>query len=525
MVSSGISNRRYLLLAVLFIFLTVLISGAMAVYVLSDSDIHETHMLALAAIQIDRAYGEDVDWDRLLDAGMEGMFEQLDRFSGYLDPGRFERVHEEFAGAYVGIGVNVIKHDDGLMVMSVRENGPAAEVGLLSGDIIIEVDSIKLSGLGAEAATDLLRGEEGTEVGVITYRPVSEDTLYMQITRSRMDLIHIPFAGFTPDSAIYVRLLGFDAGAARDLEKALDSLLGSEDIDATSIILDLRGNPGGLFTEAYHTANLFLEEGQFIVGTKGRLRWNDQSFHSTGNDLPGGLPLAVIVDGGSASSAEIVAGALKQLARATLIGDTTFGKGLVQGFAPLTEGGALSLTISRYYLHGNVFLNEFDTVLNDVGHGLVPDHIIKFTEYDPFPRAVEYSLLLNRFANQHQDEIIASSGEFGLDDNWVDRFEDFAHQEGFEYQSPVTHSAERLLEIARMRQVPSVVLEAAERIAEKARLDDTRQFSQYTRYIAMRLKQIAFARKYDVYTAYAKAIVPERPDIQLAGQILTEKSR
>jgi carboxyl-terminal processing protease len=504
-------------------FLIVLICGAMAVFVLSDSDLHHALRFARVSVEIDELYQREVDWDRLFNAAMDGMFEQLDRYSGYLEPRLFSRIHEEMSGSYTGIGISVIGHDNGLMVMSVRENGPAAEYGLLSGDIIIECDNATLQGMSVVAASELLRGPEDSKVAITVFRPVSQDTLRMEITRRQIDLVHIPYAGFTPDSCVYVRLLDFDAGASRDLRAALDSLLDNEKATAHGIILDLRGNPGGLFSEAYETANLFLEKGRFIVGTRGRSRWNEEKHHSTGRDVTAGLPLAIIVDGGSASSAEIVAGSLQQLGRAFLVGDTTFGKGLVQGFSRYPDGSALRLTISRYYLQGDVYLNTLDSTLDDIGHGLAPDYPVRFVEREAFPRALEISLLMYRFANQYQEEIINASDGFGLDDTWVDRLEEFAREEQFAYVSAVTDMAEALAEIARVEDARPASVDLAEKFVQQAQRADRSMFHQYRQYIKTRLKQIVYERKFGSYTAYAKAIVPERPEIQLASGLLRKQ--
>ncbi len=519
---SSLSERRQLLYSALFMVIIVLLTGSMGIYVLADRDMQCAVRFARVIMEIDRLYQREVDWSRLFDIAMESMFAKLDRYSGYYKPGQFSRINEELSGKYTGIGVSVIRHEDGLLIMSVRENGPAAEVGLLSGDIIITADNTSLGALDVETAVGLLRGPEGSEIALEVWRPASGDTLHSTVTRRIIDLEHIPYAGFTPDSIVYIRLLDFDAGASFDLEMALDSLLHKQDVYPRGIILDLRGNPGGLFHEAYQSANLFLDEGRFIVGTKGRSRWSEEKHYSSGEDITGGLPLAVIVDGGSASSAEIMAGALKQLGRAVLVGDTTFGKGLVQGFTRFFDGSALRLTVSRYYLEGNVFLNEFDSTLNDVGHGLAPDYVVSFVEHEYFPQQLEHSLLMHRFANQNQEAIIEASDHFSLDDVWVRRFADFARAEGFEYQSPVTRSAEFVAEVARIEPSGPRFRAAVGRLLRKSRREDSHQFEHYAGYIKMRLKELALERKCGTYAAYNRAIVPQRPDILFTARLLRD---
>ena len=512
------SIRNELLYSVSIFIVLLLLAGGMAIYVFSDPAIRQANVLPTAAYRLKQIYGEELNWDSLIVDARNAMIDRLDRYSDYMAPEEFAYMDEELSGAYGGIGVTIINHDSGLLVMSVREGGPADQVGMLTGDIITQADSISLANLSATESSALLRGEAGTEVMVSIYRPSTNDTLEMTVTRERVDLLHVPFAGYTPDSVIYIRLLDFQSGASTDIESALDSLL--EMGDPRGIILDLRSNPGGLFVEAFRTANLFLEDGQLIVGTDARSAWEENKYYSSGDDVTGGLPMAVIVDRGSASSSEIVAGALGQLDRAIIVGDTTFGKGLVQGFSRFPDGGGLRLTISRYYLSGDFYLNEFDSVLNDTGHGIPPDVYFDFVELDEFPRELERSLLLQEFAHQNEEAIIQSSAQFGLPDVWVRRFRDFARQQGFDYTSSRTEAATELVELAALENYPEPAIRKAEQILKFSKQRDAEQFDDYSGFIKRRLRQIAWERRFGTYQAYRDVIVPYRPDIQLAADLL-----
>ena len=516
----SLAQRSPLVVSVFLLCLIVLVGGGAGVYVLSDPGLSDAINLMRVATVIDRVYEHNVSWNRLIDAGMQEMFSRLDPYSGYMDPRRWSRMHEELSGSYTGIGVTVMPHDDGLLIMSVREDGPAAAAGILSGDVVVGVDSTTLHGLDILQATDILRGTENTEVTLTVYRPVDEDTISIRITRQKIDFVHIPFAGFTPDTVIYIRLLDFDAGASRDLKTALDSLLVRPGVIPLGVILDLRDNPGGLFSEAYQTASLFLEKDQFIVGTDGRSRWNEERHFSSGPDITKGLPLVIIVDRGSASSSEIFAGSLSQLDRAVLIGDTTYGKGLVQGFSWLYDGSALRLTVSRYYLADSLYLNEFDSTLTEIGHGLVPDYLFRFPDQEPFVRALERSLLLSQFAARYQDEIIAQTDQFDLDDSWVSRFMEYAGGEGFTFRSSTTEQAETFADLAALEEASPTIRQLAKDIAANSRRIDFDQFGEYGDYIKRRLKQIALERRFGSYLAYQRAIVPSRPDIRFATELL-----
>jgi carboxyl-terminal processing protease len=520
MTRPSLAHRSPLIVSVFLLCLIVLVAGSAGVYVLSDPGLSDAINLTRVATVIDQVYEHNVDWNRLIDAGMREMFSHLDPYSGYMDQRRWSRMHEELSGSYTGIGVTVTSHDEGLLIISVREDGPAAAAGILSGDVVVGVDSTTLHGLDIVQATDILRGAENTEVTLTVYRPVDGDTISVRVRRQKIDFVHIPFAGFTPDTVIYIRLLDFDAGASVDLRAALDSLLARPGVKPVGVILDLCDNPGGLFSEAYQTANLFLEKDQFIVGTDGRSRWNEERHFSSGPDITKGLPLAIIVDRGSASASEILAGSLSQLGRAVLVGDTTFGKGLVQGFSRLYDGSALRLTVSRYYLPDSLYLNEFDSTLTEIGHGLVPDYLFRSQDQEPFARALERSLLLPQFAARNQDEIVAQTDQFDLDDSWVNRFKEYAESEGFTFRSSTTEQAETFADLAALEETSPKIRQLAKDLAANSRRIDQDQFTLFGDYIKRRLKQVALERRFGSYFAYLKAIVPSRPDILFATGLL-----
>jgi C-terminal peptidase prc len=513
-------GRRSLLVSAFLAVLIVLLTGGMAVYVVADRGLRAAIDLAATVVKIRQAYPVQADGRRMIEAAREAMIERLDRYSAYLQPEQFSRIHEELSGAYSGIGVTVVRHHQGLLIISVRESGPAAARGLLSGDIIVSADSISLGGLNPEEAINLLRGPEGSSVRIGLFRQATLDTVTVDISRRKIDLLHIPYAGWTIDSVIYVRLLDFEAGAADALKAALDSLLAPDRPRPHGLILDLRGNPGGLLSEACRVADLFLEADRLIVGTEGRSRWQNEAFYSGGRDETGGLPLAVLIDRGSASAAEIVAGALRQLERAVLVGDTTFGKGLVQAFTRFTDGSALRLTVSRYYLPGGLYLNALDTVLHDEGDGLAPDHCVRFEERQEFPRFLENSLLLVQFAGRHQDEIISRSQGTDLSEAWVERFMDFAHEKGLLYRSTETAAAELLHDLAVLEGEDRRVLDATRALMLAAQSEDLSRPQQFGAYIKSRLKQIAIERRFGTYRAYSDVITRDRPDIRYAASLL-----
>ncbi len=515
-------NRIDLLVSLLMIVLVIGVTGGMGIYVLSDPGIRAASRLIVAAHAIEEYAVDPVNGERMIQTARDSMFSLLDRFSGYVDRQEFDQMREEMSGGYGGIGVTIIPHEDGLQIMSVREGGPAGKVGLLTGDILIGTDSVSFAKLGPGEASRYLRGEPGTTTNVRVFRPLTGDTTMVALMRERVPLVHVPFAGFTANDVMYIRVLDFDAGTADDIRSAVDSLQNVLGKEAVGVILDLRGNPGGLFAEAYRAANIFLDAGQFIVGTDGRSRWNEETHRSMHRDLTGGLPIAIIVNRGSASAAEIVAGALQQAGRAFLVGDTTFGKGLVQGFFGFPDGDGMRLTVSRYYFDNGVYLNRFDSTLVDTGDGLVPDHYYAYPELDPFVRSLENSLLLQEFAYRYMEDIL------GEDDlcNYGPILSSFAHHittSGFVYSTPTTEAAEDLVYMARLEEAPPRILQLADRLLQRSQAEDRRLLFDHADYIALRLRQIAYEREYGTTRTYQDVLLPNRGDIRFAEELLLRR--
>ncbi len=518
--AAGLSSRRTIIQTITLVFLLVILCGGLGIYVLSDKSVRAAYSLAESAAEIDRAYPGQINWDDAFRRSVDGMTSILDRYSYYMTGSEFGRLDEEFHGEYVGIGVSVVRDPLGLLVMSVRENGPADESGILAGDIIITISDTSLRAYDAQRSIKLLRGKEGSTVPIQIFRPVTHDTLTLNVTRKKLDLVHVPFAGLTPDSMVYIRLLDFEGGASDDVSAAIDSLIVKKAARPHGIILDLRSNPGGLFNEAFQTADLFLDKGKLIVGTESRSRWKTEEYFATGDDATGGLPMVVLVDRGTASAAEIVSGALQKNQRAILVGDTTFGKGLVQGFSRFQEGDGLRLTISRYYVEGKTYLNEVDSIVHDIGTGLPPDSVFRSPEREPFPLALERSFLLGKFAQQYEDEILSRDTVLTVTPGLVAQFEKFAGQNGFVYHSELTSAAALVADVSRLDGAGRVSDSIADFLLQSAQRRDLRLFEQYADYIEFRLAQLACERKYGVYQSYARVVVRYRPDIRYASYLL-----
>ena len=513
-------HRRYAIWVLILFVAIVLFVGLASVYVISDKSTRYLRNFTASLELIGLLYPESYNTGKLTTMAREAVFEELDRYSGYLEPEELRHVTEEFTGSYGGIGITVVPHGKGLMIMSVRENGPAGRAGIRTGDIILQADSVKLEDMSPYRATFLLRGEEGTPVNVLIARNHFKDTLEYNLRRERFKLIHIPFAGITENGNLYIRILDFEAGLTADLLNVLDSLYLKKPDSVTGVIIDLRGNPGGLLGEAVAASDLFLDKGYVIAGVSGRSRWQAREYRSSGHDVLSGLPLAVLINRGSASAAEIMAGALKYAGRAFLVGDTTFGKGLIQEFRSLFDGSGIRLTTARYYFEGGIFINDPDLPEIDDAVGIPPDYYIELTEDEAFPVDLESSLLMRDFAVDNKDEILAYSPFTEASPAWLDSFLSYADQKGFRFESEFTELALFVRDEIVYRNYSDETFAAIDRICRISEEDDRAQPERHRDYIKNRLYQIALEVEFGSAESYRTVVLPYRRDIVLTEKLL-----
>lgn len=292
---------------------------------------------------IESHYVDEVQTSTLIDHAVEGMVSRLDEHSRWLDERAYREMREDTEGKYQGVGVEVREESEGLRVLRALPGGPAARAGVLAGDLITHASGSPLRARSATEASSLLRGPRGTSV-VLTIQRIGEpEPLTVPTVRDRIDLVPVESSLIGTDIA-YLRLISFQENAARDLEQHLRRHL---DQGATAVVLDLRDNPGGLLDQAVAVADLFLQDGP-IVTTRGRAE-AEHTISATPSGYGPALPLVILVNKGSASASEVVAGALQDTGRATIIGAPTYGKGTVQTLLPTRTGSALKLTIARYY--------------------------------------------------------------------------------------------------------------------------------------------------------------------------------
>ena len=310
-------------------------------------------------------YVEEIDTKKVLDGAVRGLLYSLDPHSSYLKPEEFSELQEETQGSFSGIGIEITIENNTLIVISPIEGTPAERAGLKAKDVIVEIDGVKTDDMGADEAIKRLRGPKGTPVKISIYR---EGTTGLQVLTLTRDVIptHSVKAHFLTPGIAYARISTFQSNTTDDFKKALAEMNSKQTI--TGLILDLRNNPGGLLNEAVNIADVFLASGT-IVSTKGRTAEQNMVFpaHTSGDEAK--YPLVVLVNEGSASASEIVAGALQAHKRGIIVGTQTFGKGSVQTIIPLPDGAGLRMTTARYYTPDNKSIQAL---------GITPDVEVPF---------------------------------------------------------------------------------------------------------------------------------------------------
>jgi carboxyl-terminal processing protease len=328
----------------------------------TDLPWQDARTLADVLERVKHEYVNPVDDHQLLQAAIRGMVSSLDPYSAYLDGEEYDEVKISSSGQYSGVGIEVSMEDDEVVVVSPFEGSPAAAAGIRTGDVIATIDGIPVNTTTLADTIGRMRGKEGTSVRIGILREGSAEPLQFTLKRSRVDL-HSVKSELLESGMGYVRISQFSETTADDMDAALKDLRKRNAAPLKGLVLDLRNNPGGVLEAAVSVSDTFLDSG-VIVSAKGRTPESKFEMDATPGDALNGAPIVVLINGGSASAAEIVAGALKDNHRAKLMGRTTFGKGSVQTVIPLAGDRAIKLTTSLYYTPSGVSINH---------RGIAPD--------------------------------------------------------------------------------------------------------------------------------------------------------
>ena len=304
--------------------------------------------------KINNEYVDEVDQSEIMDSAINGLLQSLDPYSGYMDPKIFEEMQTETKGEFGGLGIEVSMEAGVVKVISPIDDTPASRAGIKSGDYIVKVDNVQIQGKTLMEAVNLMRGPVDTNVEITIRRKGLKKAKNFTIRREIIEIQSV-FSKFIDNKVGYLRLRAFNENSSNQLKKEIKKL--EKEKNLVGYIFDLRNNPGGLLSQAVKISDFFLDDGE-IVSTRGRKNRDNRKFFAKKGDQISGKPLLVLINNGSASASEIVAGALQDHKRAILLGEKTYGKGSVQSIIPLANRGAIRLTISKYYLPSGESISE-----------------------------------------------------------------------------------------------------------------------------------------------------------------------
>ena len=321
----------------------------------SENDIYKKiDLFGEVLDKINKEYVDEIDQSESMDAAIDGLLQSLDPYSGYMSPKTFDEMQTDTSGEFGGLGIEVTMESGVVKVISPIDDTPASKAGIKAGDYIVKIDNTQVQGKSLTEAVDLMRGPVGSSIELTIRRRGEKKALIFEVTREIIEIKSVK-ADLLDKNIGYLRLTSFNENSAQQIEKEIKKLEKNKNIKA--YILDLRNNPGGLLSQAITISDFFLENGE-IVSTKSRKSSENRKWFAKKGDITNGKTLIVLINYGSASASEIVAGALKDHKRAILLGENSYGKGSVQSIIPLKNKGAIRLTVAKYYLPSGKSISE-----------------------------------------------------------------------------------------------------------------------------------------------------------------------
>jgi carboxyl-terminal processing protease len=403
-------------------------------------------------------YVDDVDPGDLMKTGIDAMLESLDPYTNYIPESKMEDYKMMTTGQYGGIGALIQTRKDKVMISEPYEGFGADKAGLRAGDKIIKIDGKSALGKTSDEIREFLLGTPGTTVEITIERPGEEESITKVVTREEVKIKDVPYFGMLKNDVGYIRLTGFTESASSEVREALTALKAK---NAKAIVLDIRGNGGGLLTESVNIVNFFVEKGTPVVYTKGKIKDRNKPYKALNNPIDTDIPLAVLINGGSASASEIVSGSLQDNDRAVILGTRSFGKGLVQNVLPLSYNSKLKITVAKYYTpsgrciqkldysHKNQngkaeeipdsLITEFKTLNSKRpvfdGKGVAPDIDVDGLPLSDISATLILKNLFFDFATEYRikNESIKPAKEFALTDNEYNDFVAFLADKDYEY--------------------------------------------------------------------------------------------
>lgn len=474
---------------------------------------------------LSKHYVEEIDPYPLIKAGIDGMLDQLDPYTVFIEQEGERRLRMITTGKYGGLGMEIGLRDKKVTVISPIDNSPAKRMGVLAGDIIEKIDDQSVQSWSIDEVSSKLRGKIGTKVKLVIRRPGLADPIELNMTREEIVIQDVGFAGFLKPGIAYVNLSGFTDKAASELTATIKKL--QKEAQIQSFILDLRGNPGGLLEAAVDVVNIFVPKGELVVYTHG-YREEPHKFYTTRQPLLPDVPLVVLVDGGSASASEIVAGAFQDLDRAVIVGEPTFGKGLVQKVYSVDNNrdAKLKITTAKYYVpsgrciqkqdygfHNKVIVRD-SSKSEDNGSsafytknkrkvfdkgGIYPDVQVKSDSVNYILVDLIRKSLLFDFAVQFHHHNPDWAEDFMFSDSILSAFNHYLKEKDYQFESPLGREFKRIKTLARKKhrsdEFLSLLDQVDTKINQQKETDLQNSMPQIQKYLRLELAEKYLGRR------------------------------
>jgi carboxyl-terminal processing protease len=536
-------KRDFKFSGIILILLTLMLLVGGLVYALSGDIQSNLKNFEKVAVEVKSKYVEEVNSKDLIGAGIKGMLGLLDPYSEFLGQKQLSAFIEDTQGEFEGLGIEIDVRQEYIVIISPLEGTPAYRMGLQAGDKIIQIEGQSTKGISAEEALAELRGKKGTKVNITILREGIDKPMEYTITRDVIEIKSAPYYGLTEEKVGYIRLNRFAETSADEVKEALVELRRK---NPKGIILDLRGNPGGLLNSAVEIAGFFLGSEKLIVETRGRNIIQNRKFYYNNQAIYPDLPLVILVDGGSASASEIVAGAIQDWDRGVIVGKTTFGKGLVQTLIDLNDGSALKLTTAKYYIpsgrsiqkpieKGEEIVGMMDTLEQPAdttkeqkekekfytkkgrlvfgGGGIIPDVEVEGEEFNSLKFSLLRQQMFFEFALSYTAHNKNMPKDFVVDDKVLKEFREFLKSKNFEFTTSYQ------LEFDKLRQSLKENLDSPElnvKLQELGKLleqEKEKEFRKSEEYIKWRIKEEIVAKLYGREAIYSQVWIKWHPEI------------
>ncbi len=498
--------------------------------------------------ELDRHYVDSIPVEEMVTNGINAMLSHIDPYTTYIPESQRDDFETMTTGLYGGIGAVIQQHGDSVLISEPYEGMPAAQTGLRPGDVILAIDSVSMIGKTTSEVSAKLKGEPETTFTLRIGRKGVEEPLDIRITRQKIQLNAVPYAGMLNDSIGYIYLSNFTDKAAKEVREALVKM--QEENNLKGLVFDLRNNPGGILEDAIEILNLFVPKGKTVLETRSKTRNWDRTYKTTRDPIAPDLPLAILINSGSASASEIVSGALQDLDRAVIIGERSFGKGLVQSTRPISYNGLLKVTTAKYYIpsgrliqaidyrHRNpdgsvgripdslttVFFTENLRPVRD-GGGINPDIEHKPSDASNLLMYLMRDQLIFNFANDYAaaHPTIGDIHTFQISDSVYQDFVDYVKTQNFTYDRESLKALKRLKELAQFEGYADDAKDAFNALEEKLEHNIVHDLHTFQEEIKQSIEQ-QIARRYYYQKGEIIQILKTDETLEKALQILEDKT-